>query len=150
AHSAIFSWSATDQTTVYSLTVIDEENQDTLMIAPASSPVFMDSLLSSTSYSLHLVANCVNALPSQVSDSFTTLDELPEDTCLVPQDLSAAPIDSGNFLLSWSTIENAGSYQLQIAARDTVPQTLVDTTLTEALYQFAILDSVGEYSFRVR
>lgn len=150
AHSAIFSWSAADQTTVYSLTIIDENNQDTLIIAPASSPVSIDSLQSSTGYSVHLVANCVDALPSQVSSSFTTLDELPGDTCLVPQDLSAAPIDSGNFLLSWSTVENAGSYQLQIAARDTVLQTLLDTTLNEALYQFAILDSIEEYSFRVR
>lgn len=148
--SAVLTWIEEDQNTVYVLSVVAEDEQDTLLHGPVAAPVSIDSLLPDTEYSVHLIANCVDGVPSQVSISFKTLEESLPDSCGVPNNLDAALSDTGIYVLTWDTIGSAITYQLQIADRDTVPMTLVDTTIVVALYQFSAMDSMEGYSFRVR
>lgn len=146
--SAVIVWSTFGNNTVYELMVRDTQGNETV-IAPAAPPQFIQGLSPSTEYEVSVIAHCEDGIPSQVNLFFTTAGQ-PSDSCSVPQNLASSPQDSNAYALSWDAVSTAVSYDLQIRDLDTLPNTLVDTNITEALYLFSQMDSLEGYSFRVR
>lgn len=148
ATSAVFIWSSADQNTVYELMISDSSGNE-MTFAPSTPPQFIQGLTPSTSYYISLIAHCEDGIPSRLSSSFTTMPEIV-DSCLTPGNLDAVMQNSKAFLLSWDATAGTGSYDIQIGDMDTLPTILVDSNVTDAMYLFQAMDSIEEYTFRIR
>jgi len=141
-------WESMDESSAFVVYVSDGSDYDTAF-AEVVSPFVLTGLMPGTEYQVQLEVTCAVGQSTMINASFETL-KMDTIECSAPDGLRAVPADSTFFILDWDTIETAISYHIQVATIDSISDLLVNTTVASVGYQFAQVDSISSFRFRVQ
>lgn len=145
-NSATISWGAVANAVSYDLQYkLSSSSTFTLVSGITGTSQLVSGLNESTSYDYQVRANCASGTGSFSSlQSFTTLA-----ACPAPASASAGSITQNSATISWSSVANAVSYELQYKPSSSSTFTVV-SGLTGTSYNLTSLTSSTTYQFQVK
>ncbi|MCH2083899.1 MAG: S8 family serine peptidase [Saprospiraceae bacterium] len=142
--AANFVWMSTDSTISDTLRWRAVGAMDWNVVADATSPYSVDSLIACTDYEFQVISEC-----DTISSQYSTISQFKTDGCCInPIDLSISAVTDSTANISWNSILAALSYNVRIRPIGTVMWDTLNTTNTGII--LSNLDSCVNYEMQIQ